>query len=155
VERVWRRASISGPVSWAKRLGLREPLVEGLRERHPRSPSRNAITALEGALPRFDSKHRLGAMSDTSSFGQCFLDEVKRILGTQPLGYMEQKRIREMDRSEFHTFLRRYAGVTYAELQSLKAVEDPKELAAFFSDSQRRDQLRVLIAATVGMASSG
>jgi hypothetical protein len=95
-------------------------------------------------------------MSDTPSFGQRFLDEVHRNLGTQPFGYAEQKRIRAMDRSEFATFLRRHAGATYAELQSLKAAEDPRELAAFYGDAKRRDQLQMLVlAAAAAAAGSG
>ncbi|MBK9387569.1 MAG: hypothetical protein IPN34_22370 [Planctomycetes bacterium] len=86
-------------------------------------------------------------MGDTAAFGQQFLDEVERNLGTQPFGYAEQKRLRAMDRSEFATFLRRHAGATYAELQSLKQEEDPRQLAAFFCDAKRREQLQLLIVA--------
>lgn len=77
-------------------------------------------------------------METHATYGEQFLAEVRKLVGSNPFDYASTKRVKAMGQAEIIGLLRTNAGATYADIQRLKTAEDPKELARHLVDAQRR-----------------
>ncbi|MCY3003070.1 MAG: hypothetical protein NTV21_14805 [Planctomycetota bacterium] len=77
-------------------------------------------------------------MDSKPTFGEQFLEEVRKLTGANPLDYATTQRVKGLEREEVVELLRKNAGATYADIQRLRTAEDPREMAQFLFDAQRR-----------------
>lgn len=86
-----------------------------------------------------------------ATFGSLFLDELRRL--GQPTGpnYATIQRIKGMEREELLREVRRVAALTYAEVQRLKTIESPVELAREVAGMRTAQQQALLIALLIGI----
>jgi hypothetical protein len=77
-------------------------------------------------------------MDSNATYGEQFLAEVRSLVGSNPFDYAATKRVKAMGQAEIIDLLRKNAGATYADIQRLKTAEDPKELAQYLYEAQRR-----------------
>lgn len=75
-----------------------------------------------------------------ATFGEQFLAEVRELTGSNPLDYATTQRVKGLGREEIVELLRKNAGATYADIQHLRKAEDPRELARFLVEAQRRSE---------------
>jgi len=77
-------------------------------------------------------------MESNATYGEQFLAEVRSLVGSNPFDYASTKRVKSMGQAEIIDLLRTNAGAAYADIQRLKTAEDPKELARYLVEAQRR-----------------
>lgn len=82
-------------------------------------------------------------MEPHKTFGEQFLEELRRLIGSNPLDYATTQRVKAMEREEIVELLRKNAGATYADIQRLRTAEDPREMAQFLFEAQRRSEQSV------------
>ncbi|MEQ1891395.1 MAG: hypothetical protein ABL998_02540 [Planctomycetota bacterium] len=91
-------------------------------------------------------------MSDApATFGTLFLDELRRQGELSGLKYATLQRIKAMERDELLTELRKACGPTYAELQRLKTIESPVELAREVARTRTAQNQALLIALFIAL----
>lgn len=86
----------------------------------------------------FDRASSLAVMESGPTFGEQFLAELRRLIGSNPLDYATTQRVKGLEREGIVELLRKNAGATYADIQRLRKAEDPREMAQFLFDAQRR-----------------
>lgn len=86
-----------------------------------------------------------------ATFGALFLDELRRQGQITGMKYATLQRIKTMEHDELITELRKACGPTYAELQRLKAIESPVELAREVARARTAQNQAMLIALLIAL----
>lgn len=84
-------------------------------------------------------------MTYPQTFGSEFLDEARKLLDGQPMDYASMKRVERLGKEELLRYLREHAGATYADIQRLRLEDDPRALARYLYDAQRRQAMAVIV----------
>jgi hypothetical protein len=88
-------------------------------------------------------------MESKATFGEQFLEEMRRLTGSNPLDYATTQRVKGMGREEVIELLRQNAGATYADIQRLRKSEDPCELAQYLFEAQQRNAQALGVSASL------
>lgn len=91
------------------------------------------------------------SMTTPDTFGREFLDEARKLLDGQPMDYAAMKRVERFGKEELLRYLREHAGATYADLQRLRLEDDPRGLARYLFDAQRRQAGAALLCALIAL----
>lgn len=91
------------------------------------------------------------SMTTPDTFGREFLDEARKLLDGQPMDYAAMKRVERFGKEELLRYLREHAGATYADLQRLRLEDEPRALARYLFDAQRRQAGAALLCALIAL----